>query len=98
MKLRTFFSLLLIFALALPALAEKKPVSDDVLTDQVRRKLANDQIVKGGGLDVVVKDGVVTLRGSIEYDKQKARATKVAKKVSGVKNVINEITVRRPGQ
>jgi hyperosmotically inducible protein len=98
MKPGTFLSLLLVFALAVPVLAASKQVSDDVLTDSVRRKLANDQIVKGGGLEVIVKEGVVTMRGSVEYDKQKQRAAKVAKKVSGVKSVINELTVRRPGQ
>ena len=98
MKPGTFLSFFLVFALAVPVLAASKQVSDDVLTDSVRRKLANDQIVKGGGLEVIVKEGVVTMRGSVEYDKQKQRAAKVAKKVSGVKSVINELTVRRPGQ
>jgi hyperosmotically inducible protein len=98
MKPGIFLSLLLVFALVVPVLAASKQVSDDVLTDSVRRKLANDQIVKGGGLEVIVKEGVVTMRGSVEYDKQKQRAAKVAKKVSGVKSVINELTVRRPGQ
>jgi len=98
MKPGTFLSLLLVFALVVPVLAASKQVSDDVLTDSVRRKLANDQIVKGGAIEVIVKEGVVTMRGSVEYDKQKQRAAKVAKKVSGVKSVINELTVRRPGQ
>jgi len=98
MKPGTFLSLLLVFALVVPVLAASKQVSDDVLTDSVRRKLANDQIVKGGAIEVIVKEGVVTMRGSVEYDKQKQRAAKVAKKVSGVRSVINELTVRRPGQ
>jgi len=98
MKPGTFLSLLLVFALVVPVLAASKQVSDDVLTDSVRRKLANDQIVKGGAIEVIVKEGVVTMRGSVEYDKQKQRAARVAKKVSGVKSVINELTVRRPGQ
>ncbi len=95
MKRRTVLSFLLILA---PLSAAPKQVSDDVLYDNVRRKLANDPLVKGGALDVEVKDGKVTLRGSVESEKQKVRAEKLAKKVSGVKSVVNQITVRTPGE
>jgi hyperosmotically inducible protein len=74
--------------------ADKK-VSDDSLHDLVMRKLANDADVKGGGLNVEVKDGVVTLRGKLESDKQIQKAEKLAKKVNGVKKVINEITLSK---
>ena len=98
MILRTTLSFLLIFALVFPVLAASKQVDDNVLYDTVKRKLANDQLVKGGSLDVDVKSGVVTIKGSVEYDNQKARAEKIVKKVSGVKSVVNQITVRRPGK
>lgn len=99
MNRRTVISLLLPFSLlavALPA-AEKKPISDDAIYDNLRRKLANDPDVKGGALDVQVKDGIVTLRGTVEYDKQKSKAEKLARKVNGVKRVNNELTVARKG-
>jgi osmotically-inducible protein OsmY len=98
MILRTTLSFLLVFALVFPVLAASKQVDDNVLYDTVRRKLANDQLVKGGNLNCDVKDGVVTIKGSVEYDNQKARAEKIVKKVSGVKSVVNQITVRRPGK
>jgi len=98
MILRTTLSFLLVFALVFPVLAASKQVDDNVLYDTVRRKLANDQLVKGGNLDCDVKNGVVTIKGSVEYDNQKARAEKIVKKVSGVKSVNNQITVRRPGK
>jgi len=98
MILRTTLSFLLIFALVFPVLAASKQVDDNVLYDTVKRKLANDQLVKGGNLDVDVKAGVVTIKGSVEYDNQKARAEKLTKKVAGVKSVVNQITVRRPGK
>ncbi len=75
------------------ALAAQKQVSDDQLYDVVRRKLANDADVKGGALEVEVKQGVVTLRGKVETDKQKNKAEKLARKVGGVKQVINELQV-----
>src|SRR5205085_9669205 len=98
MILRTIASLLLIFALVFPLVAASKQVDDNVLYDTVKRKLANDQLVKGGALEVEVKSGVVTIKGSVGFDNQKVRAEKIVKKVSGVKSVVNQITVRRPGK
>ena len=72
-----------------------KNVSDDSLHDLVMRKLANDADVKGGGLNVEVKDGVVTLRGKLESEKQIQKAEKLAKKVNGVKKVVNEISLSK---
>jgi hyperosmotically inducible periplasmic protein len=75
-------------------LAADKPVTDDVIHDNVLIKLANDQIVKGGALSADVKNGVVTLTGQVENVKQKDRATKLAKQVKGVKQVINNINLK----
>src|SRR5437868_11576985 len=82
-----------ILTLAPLGAADKTPVTDDAIYDNVRRKLASDPIVKGGGLTVDVKQGAVTLSGTVEQDKQKDRATKLAKTVSGVKSVVNELKV-----
>ena len=70
------------------------PVTDDTITDQVRIKLASDPIVKGGALQVEVKQGVVTLSGAVEQDKQKEKAEKIAKKVKGVKQVVNNLEIK----
>ena len=97
MKFKRFipvFLLLILFSVAAPAAKDQKqPVSDDAIHDQVLRRLANDYVVKGGGLQVDVKDGVVTLRGTVEQQKQKARAGKLVRKVNGVKKVENELTI-----
>jgi len=79
-------------------LAADKPVSDDVIVDQVRVRLAADAIVKGGGLQVDSKAGVVTLAGVVATSKQKDRAAKVAAKVKGVKQVVNNITLAPGGK
>ena len=68
-----------------------KHLSDDSIHDLVKRKLANDPDVKGGALDIDVKDGVVTLRGKVETEKVKQKAERLAKKINGVKKVVNEI-------
>ena len=83
----------MMLTLAAGVWAADKHVPDDQLYDIVRRKLANDQMVKGGALEVDVKDGVVTLKGKVELDKQKAKAEKLARKVAGVKQVNNELVV-----
>ncbi len=93
MKRRTLLQSLLSIAPA-AALRAAKTVSDDQLYDNVKRKLANDPVVKGGALDVDVKAGSVTLRGKVETPKQKERAEKLVRKLAGVKNVVNEITVQ----
>ncbi len=77
--------------------ADQKPATaDDRISDQVRMRLAVDADVKGGALDVTVKNGVVTIKGRVDTDKGKARATKLAKKVKGVKDVDNELIVGPP--
>jgi len=81
----------MILVLAAGAWAAQKHFSDDQIYDLVRRKLADDSVVKGAGLEVEVKDGVVTLKGKVEYDEQKSRAEKLTKKVSGVKQVDNQL-------
>ena len=72
-------------------------LNDDAIVDQVRIKLADDPIVKGGALSVECQNGVVTLTGAVETEKQKARAEKVTKKVKGVKQVVNQLTIRSRG-
>jgi osmotically-inducible protein OsmY len=84
------------------AVAAKQPVpvTDDTITDQVRLKLTSDPDVKGGALQVDVKGGVVTLSGAVELPKQRDKAEKIARKVKGVKSVVNKIEVkaRVPGK
>jgi hyperosmotically inducible periplasmic protein len=75
-------------------LAADKPISDDTIYDKVRISLASDIDVKGGNLKVDVKDGVVTLGGSVENLGVKDKAAHIAKKVKGVKKVINNLEVK----
>ena len=87
-----YLSLLLILVLIVPLFAQGTP-NDDRIYDDVRRRLANDVDVKGGGLDVVVKAGVVTLRGRVHDAKAKEKAEKITKKVKGVTGVTNELKI-----
>jgi osmotically-inducible protein OsmY len=95
MTLKSCISLLLLLvlvALALPA-QKNLQISDDAIYDMVKRKLANDPVVKGGALTVDVKNGEVALHGQVETEQQKERAGKLVRKVKGVRGVDNQIAV-----
>src|ERR1700721_510598 len=97
MKLkRVLLPVVLFLTLIATAFAAAKAVSDDFISDMIRQKLAADSVVKGGGIEVIVKDGSVTLRGKVEEVKQRTKAEKIAKKVDGVKSVANEIQLVKP--
>jgi osmotically-inducible protein OsmY len=94
---KTLVSVLALIVLVSLCLAADKPVSDDSIYDKVRIALASDIDVKGGNLQVEVKDGVVTLAGAVESTAQKDKAAHIAKKVKGVKRVVNNIEVKLHG-
>jgi osmotically-inducible protein OsmY len=85
------FLLSLLFAFG-PSLAAQS--SDDKIHDQVILKLARDPDVKGNNLVVEVKDGVVTLQGTVSQEKFRQKAESLTKKVKGVKSVVDELTVK----
>ena len=78
----------------LPWLFAQGTAEDDRIYDQVRRVLANDPDVKGGAFHVTVTEGAVTLEGMVDTAKGKEKATKLAKKVKGVKSVENKLKIR----
>jgi osmotically-inducible protein OsmY len=91
-----FLSLAILFALVLtPLLADKDktPVTDDIIVDQVRVKLADDSEVGGQPIQVDAHAGTVVLTGKVTNDKLKEKAEKIAKKVKGVVGVDNKLTI-----
>jgi osmotically-inducible protein OsmY len=91
-----FLSLIILFALLLtPLLAdkEKTPVSDDVIVDQVRVRIADDSEVGGQPIQVDAHNGVVVLSGKVTNDKLRSRVEKLAKKVKGVTGVEDKLVV-----
>lgn len=83
-------ALLLLVLLLRPLGAQGTP-SDDRIYDEVRRRLALDVDINGGGLEVVVKNGAVILRGRVHTNKAKDKAEKLTKKVKGVVSVNNQL-------
>jgi len=93
-KIAVLLAALLLFQLV--AVAGKQPVviTDDTINDQVRLKITSDPDVKGGALEVEVKQGVVTISGAVDTPKAREKAEKLARKVKGVKSVVNQIVVK----
>ena len=91
---KLFAALVAAILLASVCLAADKPISDDAISDFVRLRLASDPDVKGGALQVEVKNGVVTLAGTVENQRLKDKSARLAKKVKGVKQVVNNITIK----
>lgn len=90
--MRTLSAFLLLLLLVFPAFSAE-PITDDTLYDQVRIRIANDREIGGNPIDVKVTQGAVELTGKVKTEKQKERAAKIAKKVKGVKTVVNNLTV-----
>ena len=88
--------MLFVFVLT-PLLADKDkdkgPVSDDVIVDQVKVKIADDSEIGGQAIQVDSHNGVVVLTGKVTNDKFKAKAEKLAKKVKGVTGVDNRLAI-----
>jgi len=83
----------MILLLVVPMLVAQPKSNDDRIDFDVRRKLADDVDVRGAGLEVSVKNGMVTLKGRVRTEKAKDKATRIAKKVKGVVGVNNQLVV-----
>jgi osmotically-inducible protein OsmY len=70
--------------------------TDSELREDVLAELRYEPKVNAAHIGVAVKDGIVTLAGYVESYAEKYAAEKAAKRVRGVKAVINNIEVKLP--
>jgi hypothetical protein len=70
-----------------------KTVDDTTLTTNVKTALSNDNAISQQPVQVAVQQGVVTLSGNVSDDTASSVAANDAARVSGVKQVINSLTV-----
>jgi hyperosmotically inducible protein len=68
-------------------------IDDSTLTSKVKIALIDDPVTKAGQINVETYRGVVQLGGFVDNAEQKAQATKVARSVTGVKEVRNDLLV-----
>jgi hyperosmotically inducible protein len=70
-------------------------VDDATITASVKSTLVADKAANLTRVDVDTNRGVVSLNGIVDSADQKARAEQLARRVDGVKNVINNLQVQK---
>ena len=88
------WALLLAASLAI-GVACTKTVADGDVTSEVQNKLNADSGLQGKQLVVQTAGGVVTLSGAVDNDAQRTAASRYASSVAGVKQVVNNITLKK---
>jgi osmotically-inducible protein OsmY len=69
--------------------------SDDRIKEEVSEMLSRDHNVDASDIEVEVKEGEVTLTGTIPERSMKHLAEECAERTSGVRDVINQLRVKR---
>ena len=70
-------------------------IDDATITTKVKAGLLKDQELKSFDIHVKTDKGVVILSGLVDNRVQKTDATRVAKSISNVKDVVNDIATRQ---
>lgn len=68
--------------------------SDDRIREHVCETLFDDDYVDATNIDVTVKNGEVTLSGTVDDRRQKRRAEDCIERLSGVKDVVNQLRIK----
>jgi hyperosmotically inducible periplasmic protein len=69
-------------------------LDDATVQTRVKTAILNDPQIGGDQIDVASENGVVTLSGVIKAPEHEARATELARKVGGVKDVKTALKVQ----
>lgn len=70
-------------------------IDDATITATVKSKLVADKASNLLRVDVDTNRGTVYLNGIVETADQRARAEEIARRVDGLKNVVNNLQTRR---
>ncbi len=66
---------------------------DSTIVSDIQAKLFDDSVLKTRDIKVTSQDGVVTLSGTVNTDLEKAAVDRIASRESGVKKVVDGLTV-----
>jgi hyperosmotically inducible protein len=66
--------------------------SDTAILTSIKSQLVTNGII---GTNVDVKDGAVTITGEVDNAQEKSKAEEIARQVSGVKSVKNQLTIKK---
>jgi osmotically-inducible protein OsmY len=92
MNNRAYLSKILVFAMAVSVLFTACKPNDSAVAESVKAKIS----AVAQGLAVDVKNGVVTLTGTVADDATKAAVEAALQGVKGVKSVVNSLSVTPP--
>ena len=81
---------------ARPPRSESGGVPDEALAARVRRELREDAATTDLRLEVEVRDGIATLRGTVNDLADTDNALEVAGRVSGIVDVVDELEMTEP--
>ena len=70
-------------------------IEDSVITTKLKTAILADTTLKGSDISVETRNGEVLLTGSVTSDAQKDHTAKIARALSGVKNVNNKLTIKK---
>jgi osmotically-inducible protein OsmY len=73
--------------------ASEAKTSDDEIASRAINVLSWDSVVPDEGIQVIVRDGLVTLTGKVHWYYQKSSAERDVRNLSGVRSVVNNIEV-----
>jgi len=70
--------------------------TDDRIEEDINERLTRNAMIDATDVEVTVRDGEVTLRGQVNTRQAKWVAEAIAESVFGVKEITNQIKVRKP--
>jgi hyperosmotically inducible protein len=71
-----------------------KVVSDSSITTAVKTHLMGDKVARATSIDVHTKNAVVTISGNVPTEADKTRIGRLVSHTTGVKSVVNNLTVK----
>ena len=76
-----------------PAQAQINTIKDGWLVTKIHSEFVDEGVLSGSNIDVDVKNGMVTLQGTVPSEAARARAIQSAKNNDGVKGVIDQLRI-----
>lgn len=70
-------------------------IDDKTISTKVKTQLAADSLTSALQIEVETYKGVVQLSGFVDKEKTKERAEEIARSVNGVKDVKNDLVLRK---
>ncbi len=87
------FALALFIGATSVAASQVSTIKDGWLVMKVHSEMVDEDVLSGTNIDVDVKNGVVTLQGTVPSEAARSRALAVAKANDGVKSVVDQLKI-----